>query len=129
MTWIKFDFNRMGTEVKRFAEINNGRVIIVNNSLNIIKDTYGHEGRYLISEDVISCFNGTNVNKYDRETNYIKITYPITHNISRKLWVIVMNIPTKEVLTIRENLERRAFVFIITLAVLIVVLQLTFQGS
>ena len=125
------DFNRMGTEVKRFAEIYNGRIIIVNNSLNIIKDTYGlHEGRYLISEDVISCFNGTNVNKYDRETNYIKITYPITHSVSKEIMgVIVMNIPTKEILNIRDNLERRALVFILTLAVLIVVFATYFSGK
>lgn len=123
------DVNRIATEVKRFADIYNGRIIIVNNSLNIINDTYGlYEGRYLISEDVISCFNGTDITRHDRETNYIKLTYPITHNVSKEIMgVIVMNIPTKEIQSIRDNLERRAVLFIITLVVLIVVFATYFS--
>ena len=72
------------SEVSRLSDIYRGRIIIVNSSLNIVKDTYSlEEGKYLISEDVIQCLQGTGT-KYlhDRETQYIKLTYPVTHNDS-----------------------------------------------
>ena len=125
------DINRFYTEIDRFAQIYNGRIIVVNKSLNIIKDTYGlYEGRYLLSEDVISCFNGTDINRYDRESNYLKLTYPITHNVSKDITgVVVMNIPTKEVQSLRDNLERRAVLFILTLVVLIIAFSTYFSGK
>ncbi len=60
-------------EVSRIAEIFQGRIVVVNNNLNIVEDTYGlyDSNKYLISKDVIQCFNGNSSRAHDKENNYL----------------------------------------------------------
>ena len=125
------DDTGIGVEVTRIADVYNGRIIIVSNNLNIVKDTYSLEdGKYLISADVIRCLKGASISPvHDRKTHYLKLTYPITHNDTKEIMgVIVMSFSTKDIQSIRESMEKRMFVFAITLAVLIVVFAIYFSG-
>jgi signal transduction histidine kinase len=119
------------SEVLRLSDIYRGRIIIVNSSLNIVKDTYSlEEGKYLISEDAIQCLQGAGT-KYlhDRETHYIKLTYPVTHNDNKEVMgAIVMNFSTKDIQSIRDSMEQRVVLFAIILAVLIVAFSIYFTG-
>ena len=118
-------------EVTRLADFNQGKIIIVNNNLRIIKDSYGLEdGKYLVSEEVIQVISGTKSRDQDNGSNYIKLTYPITHKISEEiLGVIVMNSSTKDIQGILDGLEQRAVLFSLTLAVIIVVFAIYFSGK
>ena len=125
------DDAEISSEITRLADIYNGRIIIVNNNLNIVKDTYSLEdGKYLISADVIRCLKGSSTNpEHNKETHYLKLTYPITHNESNEIMgVIVMSFSTKDIQSIRNSMEQRVLVFAITLAVLIVVFAIYFSG-
>ncbi len=119
------------SEVSRLSDIYRGRIIIVNGSLNIVKDTYSlEEGKYLISEEVIQCLQGSG-SKYfhDRETHYIKLTYPITHNDSKEVMgAIVMNFSTKDIQSIRNSMEQRVVLFAIILGLIIIVFSIYFTG-
>lgn len=119
------------TEVTRIAEIYKGRILVVNDNLNIVKDTYSlEEGRYLISNEVIQCLNGVKRNPvHDLKTHYIKMTYPITHKETKDIMgVIVMSFSTKDIQSIRDSMEQRVVLFSMTLAVLIVVFAIYFSG-
>ncbi len=119
------------SEVSRISDIYNGRIIIVNSNLNIVKDTYSlEEGKYLISEDVIECLQGGQTGSFhDQKTHYIKMTYPITHDDSKEaMGVIVMNFSTKDIQNIRDSLEQRVVLFAIILGVLIVAFSFYFTG-
>jgi predicted PurR-regulated permease PerM len=53
------DIPEVNSEISQIAGIYEGRIIIVNNSLNIVKDTYGlEEGNTLIAEVVIKTLRG-----------------------------------------------------------------------
>ncbi|HKL80324.1 MAG TPA: HAMP domain-containing sensor histidine kinase [Mobilitalea sp.] len=116
-------------EIIRVAEIFQGKILVINNNLNIVKDSYGLEkGKYLVSEEVIQCFNGTAKKDYDESNHFLKLTYPITDNLSNKvIGVIVMNTSTKDMKAILDSLEQRALVFFSTLGVLIVVFAIFFS--
>ncbi|MDF2484162.1 MAG: hypothetical protein K0R46_330 [Herbinix sp.] len=120
------------SEVSRISDIYRGRIIIVNNSLNIVKDTYSlEEGKYLISEDVIKCLQGTGTppSFHDRKTHYIRLTYPITYDDNKEIMgAIVMNISTKDIQSIRDSMEQRVLLFAIILGVLIVAFSIYFTG-
>ena len=124
------------SEISRISDIYRGRIIIVNDNLNIIKDTYSlEEGKYLISADVIECLKGTGSSPvHDRKTHYIKLTYPITHTstseaaTSKVVGAIVMNFSTKDIQSIRDSLEQRIILFTIILAFLIVAFAIYFSG-
>jgi signal transduction histidine kinase len=122
---------QIDAEVKRISEIYHGRIIIVNNNLKIINDTYSLENdKYLIADEVIQCLNGTKKNPvHDKRTQYLKLTYPITQNQTKEIMgVIVMNFSTRDIQSIRDSLEQRVVLFTVILAVLIVVFSIYFSG-
>ncbi len=73
----------ISAELDMLSNLYDGRVLIINGNFKIIKDTYGiSEGKTIISEEVIKCFLGESVAKYDSENGYIEMTTPIVDNKS-----------------------------------------------
>ena len=73
----------INAELEQLSNLYNGRVMIINDSLKIVKDTYGlSEGKTIVSEEVIKCFKGTNTSNYDPVNGFIEITVPIMETIS-----------------------------------------------
>lgn len=69
-------------ELNMLANLYDGRVLIINNSLRVVKDTYGiSEGKTIISEEVIRCMKGENTSKYDPDNGYIEMTIPIMETL------------------------------------------------
>lgn len=126
------DMPGIDQEVIRLADIYQGKIVIVNNNLRIVKDSYGLEdGKYLISEEVIRCFSGSadKFTNYDRASSYVRLTYPITHKESKEIMgVIVMYASTKDMQGIIHSLKQRAILFTVTLSVVIVVFAIYFSG-
>ncbi len=121
------------SEVDRISDIYNGRILIVNSSLYIVKDTYSlEEGKYLISEDVIKCLSGSGGNPvHDSKSDYISLTYPVTHNDNDSKVItgaIVMRFSTKDIQGVRNSMEQRVVLFVIILAILIVSFAIYFSG-
>lgn len=72
----------INAELDMLSNLYDGRVLIINGNFEVIKDTYGiSEGKTIISEEVIKCFFGESVAKYDAENGYIEMTTPIVDNI------------------------------------------------
>ena len=68
----------INAELEMLSSIYEGRVLIIDSSLKVVKDTYGiSEGKTMISEEVIQCFQGHNTSYYDRQHGYIEMTVPI----------------------------------------------------
>ncbi len=68
----------INAELEMLSNLYEGRVMIINSNFKIIKDTYGiSEGKTIISEEVIKCFQGENISHYDPEHGYIEMTTPI----------------------------------------------------
>ena len=75
------DVPEIDAEISRVAEIFKGRIVVVNDNLNIVEDTYGLYGdnKYLVSKEVIQSFNGNTNKIHDKEHQYLILTQPITH--------------------------------------------------
>lgn len=68
----------INAELAMISNLYEGRVMIIDSSLKVVKDTYGiSEGKTIISEEVIKCFRGENMSNYDSEHGYIEMTTPI----------------------------------------------------
>lgn len=68
----------VNAELSQLSDLYDGRVIIIDQNLNIIKDTYGiSEGKTMISEEVMLCMKGHSSSNYDGKNNYIEVTTPI----------------------------------------------------
>ena len=71
----------IGSELNMLANLYDGRVLIINDNLQVVKDTYGiSEGKTIISEEVVRCLkkgNDGSTYVYDAAVGYIEITTPI----------------------------------------------------
>ena len=73
----------INAELEQISTLYDGRVLIINNSFHVVKDTYGiSEGKTIISEEVIRCFKGENTTNYERRGGYIEMTIPIMDSVS-----------------------------------------------
>lgn len=117
-------------ELVRVASIYEGRILVINSKLEVLKDTYGLEdGSTIISEEVIKCLRGTNSFIIDDKYNYIEMTIPITHNTSKEIMgVILMNFSIKDVQTIAANMYQKATILFITTAILVLVYAFFYSG-
>ncbi|MBO5057067.1 MAG: two-component sensor histidine kinase [Lachnospiraceae bacterium] len=76
----------INAELEQLSNLYNGRVLIINGNLKVVKDTYGiSEGKTIISEEVIKCIKGTGMANYDRNNGFIEITTPIVETVSAKM--------------------------------------------
>lgn len=127
------DVPEIDVEINRVAEIYQGRIVVVNNNLNIVEDTYGlyDDNRYLVSKEVIQSFNGNSSRVHDKENNYLILTQPITHTTEEQKVVvgaIVMNSSTRDIESILSGMEQRAIIFSLALAMFIVIFALYFSN-
>ncbi len=118
------------SELVRVANIYEGRILVINSKLEVLKDTFGLEdGSTIISEDVIKCLRGTNSFFLDENNNYIEMTVPITHNTSNEIMgVILMNFSTKDVQSISLILYQKASILLLTTAILVFVYAFFYSG-
>lgn len=122
----------VNTELIRLASIYDGRILIVDSKLNILKDTYGIEdGNTIISEKVIKCLRGSNSIYQNKAENYIEMTVPISLNTTKDkdiMGVILMNFSIRNIHSISSVLSQKASVLFLTTAILILVYAFFYSG-
>ncbi|MDE7007532.1 MAG: cell wall metabolism sensor histidine kinase WalK [Lachnospiraceae bacterium] len=114
----------IGAELEQLSSFYNGRMLIINSNLRVVKDTYGiSEGRTIISEEVIRCMKGINTANYDEVNGFIEITIPIIETISAKMateempegtevvrGVMLTSVSTDSIAMTLEILNRKALI-------------------
>lgn len=72
----------VNAELSQLSDLYDGRVIIIDQNCNIIKDTYGiSEGKTMISKEVMECFQGQTSSNYDATNQYIEVTTPVVETV------------------------------------------------
>lgn len=111
----KTNENVINAELEMISNLYEGRVMIIDSSLKVVKDTYGiSEGKIMISEEVIRCLQGESMSHYDREHGYIEMTTPIVDSGSSAegttsiVGVMVTSISSDAITTTMEVLNREA---------------------
>jgi signal transduction histidine kinase len=111
------------TELSQIASLYNGRVIVVNSNFRIIRDTYGiDEEKYIISEEVLQCFQGSTTDNYNYNDEYrfLEMTIPVKHEDTHEIeGVMIVSVPTNDVNDGKANLGSTVLTLQIMLTVLI----------
>lgn len=82
----------LDTELKSVAESYNGRILIINSSLKIVKDSFSADiGKTVIWENIIYSMQGQSLYYYDKVTNYLIVTVPLTNSDGDTVGVYVVN--------------------------------------
>ncbi len=73
----------INAELDQLSSLYDGRVLVINNDLKVVKDTYGiSENKTIISEEVVRCIKGENTSRYDKNNGYVEMTIPITETVT-----------------------------------------------
>lgn len=119
----------LNTEMEITADIFNGRIVIVDRSYRIVKDTFGLvEGRLNIAEEIILCFQGEMSNVYNENKNYFVQTVPIYHDMSEKQidGVMMVAASTESLNSVKDSIKEQSRFFdliaILILAVMAIAL-------
>ena len=68
----------INAEVTQLSNIYNGRILVINDEFRIVKDTYElEEGKTVVSEDVLKCYQGKGTIYHDRKNHYAEVTIPV----------------------------------------------------
>ncbi len=130
----------INAELEMLSNLYEGRVMIINSNFKVIKDTYGiSEGKTIISEEVIKCFQGQNTFHYDSEHGYIEMTTPITDTTANSSGgeaanagvikgVMLTSISNDSIVTTMEVLNRHALILELLMIIAIVVLAIVLSG-
>ena len=119
----------INAELEMLSNLYDGRVMIINKNLKVVKDTYGiSEGKTSISEEVIKCFQGQNTANYSKEYGYIELTTPITNTaVTNNMGegqqiqgVMLTSISNASIVATMEVLNRKAFILEMLMIMIIV---------
>ncbi|MCD7746508.1 MAG: HAMP domain-containing histidine kinase [Lachnospiraceae bacterium] len=85
--------------IDQMASLYSGRVILVNSSFCIIKDTYDIDvDKVIISEEVLLTFLGTNSTNYDDDNQFLEMTIPITDDENQETdGIMIISVPTQDI--------------------------------
>ena len=128
-------------ELDMLSTLYDGRVLIIDDSLKVVRDTYGiAEGKTIISKEVVSCLKRGEsgaMSRHDRQNGYIEMTTPIIETTSLEggsidrssaskaeqvvRGVMLISISTEPITTTLQILTRKAMIIeIIIVAILFV---------
>lgn len=106
------DTVRIDAQLEQLSTIYDGRVMIIDDSFHIVKDSYGlDEGKTIISEEVIQSFRGNEISKYDSEHQYIEMTSPLIRveqraGMQQIIGVMMVSVSTDSISLNREYLSK-----------------------
>lgn len=100
------DSTNINAQLEQLSTIYDGRVMIIDDSFHVIKDTYKlDEHKTIISEEVIKSFYGEEISKYDSENRYIELTVPIVQTTPETDYKLVVGVMMVSVSTDSINLN------------------------
>lgn len=114
----------INAEIFALTEIYEGRIIIIDNNLKVVKDTYNLEqGKYLISDRVIQSLNGKqSIVNYD-DDQLIEITLPITQSATKDiLGSIIISYTTRDIFEVYSMLKTKMLIVILSMILFLGVL-------
>ena len=108
-------------EVQRDSSFYQARIIIINENLEILKDTYGLEdGKTLISHEVIDSLRGNSSINTEKNNQYIEMVLPITDSLTEENHgVLIMNFAIRDINELSDKLTNNATIMITFTLVLI----------
>lgn len=111
------------TQLDQLSTIYDGRVMLIDSSFTIVKDTYAlDEQKTILSEEVMQAYNGETVQKYDADNHYIEMTFPM-HDESGKnvIGVMLVSVSTDSIAATLTILKQYALMIQFLVAVIVVI--------
>lgn len=121
----------INSELTMLSNVYSGRILIVNQDFQVIKDTYDlDKGKYMISKEVVKCFQKLKESSYyDRKNSYIEMTMPIPGaDGGQAQGVLLISISTEEIVSSIDILEQKGLRILVISGVLVLIFGYILAG-
>ena len=121
----------INSRLELICNIYDGRILVVDNTFHIIKDTYDLDtSKIIISEEVATSFQGQESSKYDSVNRYIQLTLPIRDVETQEiLGVLLVSVSTDNVRDSVAYLRNIALIIQLSATILTVVFAIFAANS
>lgn len=125
--------DEINNEIDYLTDVYNGknvnaRIIIVNQNLSIIKDTYDSEtNKTLISENVIRCLRGNTTKNINKKENYVEMTLPISNSTKDIVGVLYIRFSIENIYAISDMMVDKMEIFITAIGMFILIVAAFFS--
>lgn len=118
-------------ELSQVSDMYDGRILIVDSRLKVIRDTYGlEEGEIVLLPEVIKCFRGDAAKVVNQRRDNVEIYVPIMGTDNKTVHgVVVMNFSFQSINTLFENIRTVALSIILLFSVIIIVIAWILSGN
>lgn len=113
------------SQLEQLSHIYAGRVMVIDSSFHIIKDTYDLDtGKTIISEEVMKSFQGQEISNYDSKNHYIEMTIPLLFqdpatDQQQVVGVMLVSVSTDNILANMSFLKSRALIIEVAIGILL----------
>ncbi|WP_294784167.1 HAMP domain-containing sensor histidine kinase [uncultured Eubacterium sp.] len=113
----------ISTQLDQLSTIYDGRVMLIDNTFTIVKDTYAlDEQKTILSEEVIQAYGGETVQKYDADNRYIEMTLPINDESGKHvIGVMLVSVSTDSIVATLGILKQYALMLQFLVAVIVII--------
>ena len=133
LTTSALDNAAIDTELSLLSDIFSGRILIVNSGFKIVEDTFAiSDGKTLISDEVIRCFQGENTSRYDSLKHYFVLAIPIpefeqetgTITTGKTAGVMIVTASTESMYSLEESLKDKASLYEMMIFVIVLIVTI-----
>ena len=133
LTNSALDNAAIDTELSLLSDIFSGRILIVNSGFKIVEDTFAiSDGKTLISDEVIRCFQGENTSRHDSLKHYFVLAIPIpefeqetgTITTGKTAGVMIVTASTESMYSLEESLKDKASLYEMMIFVIVLIVTI-----
>lgn len=133
LTNSALDNAAIDTELSLLSDIFSGRILIVNSGFKIVEDTFAiSDGKTLISDEVIRCFQGENTSRYDSLKHYFVLAIPIPEfeqetgkiTTGKTAGVMIVTASTESMYILEESLKDKASLYEMMIFVIVLIVTI-----
>ncbi|SER71204.1 sensor histidine kinase [Lachnobacterium bovis] len=110
------------SQVNTLANLYDGRVILVDKSYKIVRDTYNiDERKTIISGQVVKTFAGKELINYDKKNHYVELTIPVSNiedDNRNILGVMLVSVSTNNIVLNKVYLSQVGLIIEMTIGIL-----------
>lgn len=118
----------INAELQQLSNIYDGKIMLIDSSFRIVKDTYDLDtGKLIISNEVIQSYKGSDISKYDPESRYIEVVTPLIKTNSAtgekiSIGVMMISVSTDSINLNMEYLGTNLFIIQMICGMLVIIL-------
>lgn len=115
------DNDSVSAEIDAIAGVYEGRILVVDKNLNIVKDTYGKEtGKVCISNEVVVCINEEMEQKINsKNSEYVELLIPVKDTENQVIGALVMGYSEKDIHNNLVKLHSNSVMIVLILILLL----------